>query len=127
MSLLLTVLHLGFSFLQIGRLFRAQGAVLNAVGDAILLPGFAAVDLIHPGWPGSTTPAPAPEVDVVVVWAKADPVHIRPPIARIKSEFEILLIISVKTPSEESSSLAFHSASYERAGRLVTGEKQPSF
>ena len=36
---LLTVLHVGFSFLQIGGLLRSQGAVLNAVGDAILLLG----------------------------------------------------------------------------------------
>jgi len=46
---LLTVLHVGFAFLQIAGLFRAQGAVLDTVGDAILLPGFATVHLVHPG------------------------------------------------------------------------------
>jgi len=50
----------------------------------------------------------------------------RPPTARIKSEFEILLIISVQTPSEESSSRLSHSASYEGEGCLVTRENQCS-
>jgi len=46
---LLTALHVGFAFLQIGGLFRAQRAALDAVGNAILLTGLATVYLIHPG------------------------------------------------------------------------------
>jgi hypothetical protein len=37
-------------------------------------------------------PGPAAEVEVVV-WAIAEPVNISPPTARIKSDFEIWLII----------------------------------
>jgi len=47
--LFLAALHVGFAVLQIAGLSRAQGAVFNAVGDAILLVGFAAVYLIHAG------------------------------------------------------------------------------
>jgi len=50
--LLLTVLYAGFALLQIAGLFRAQGAVVDAVGDAILLASFAAVYLIYPGMAG---------------------------------------------------------------------------
>jgi len=46
---LLAVLHAGFALLQIAGFFRSQGAVLDAVGDAVLLVGFAAVYLIHAG------------------------------------------------------------------------------
>src|SRR4029077_6785645 len=46
---LLTVLHAGLALLQIAGLFRAQGAIVDAVGDAILLASFAAVYLINPG------------------------------------------------------------------------------
>jgi hypothetical protein len=42
-------LQAGFAVLQVAGFFRAQGAVLDAVGNAILLPGFATVYLIHPG------------------------------------------------------------------------------
>ena len=48
----LAVFHAGFAVLQITGLFRAQGAVLDAVGDAILLVGFAAVYLIDAGMAG---------------------------------------------------------------------------
>ena len=47
--LFLTVLHAGFAVLQIAGLFRAQGAVLDATGDAILLVRFATVYLIDAG------------------------------------------------------------------------------
>ena len=47
--LFLAVLHVGFAVLQIAGLFRAQGAVLDAVGDAILLVRFATVYLIDAG------------------------------------------------------------------------------
>jgi hypothetical protein len=59
---------------------------------------------------------------VVVVWLIAEPVNISPPTARIKSDFEIWLIISAQTPLEESSSLLSDSASYEADVRLVTAE-----
>ena len=55
-----------------------------------------------------------------MVWATAEALNISPPTARIKSELEILLIISVITPGKESSSLTSHSSSYERDVRLVT-------
>jgi len=42
-------LQTGFAVLQVAGFFRTQGTVLDAVGDAILLPGFATVYLIHPG------------------------------------------------------------------------------
>ena len=57
-----------------------------------------------------------------MVWAIAEPVNISPPTARIKSDFEIWLIISVETLTEKSSSLLSHSASYEGDVRLVTAE-----
>jgi hypothetical protein len=59
---------------------------------------------------------------VVVVWLIAEPVNISPPTARIKSDFEIWLIISAQTPLEESSSLLSDSVSYEADVRLVTAE-----
>ena len=46
---LFRLLQAGFAVLQMAGFARAQGAVLDAVRDAILLPGFATVHLIHPG------------------------------------------------------------------------------
>ena len=89
----LAVLHAGFPFLQIAGFFRSQGAILDAVGDAVLLVGFATVYPIHARVARIDDARPAPEM--VVVWATAEPVNISPPIARIKSEFESLLIILV--------------------------------
>jgi hypothetical protein len=116
----------GFPLLQAAGFLRAQGAVLDAIGDAILLPGFAAVYLIHARMAGIDNPGPAPAVVEVVVWAAAEPVNISPPTARIKSEFEILSIIQVQTPTEEPSSPVSRSASYERETWLVTrGQSSP--
>jgi hypothetical protein len=70
--------------------------MLDATGDALLLARLAAVYLIHPGMARIDNAGSGPEV-VDVVWAIAEPVNIMPPIARIKSEFEILLIIVVQT------------------------------
>ena len=47
--LLLTPLHLGFAVFQVTGLSRVQGAIADALGDALLLAGLAAVYLIHPG------------------------------------------------------------------------------
>ena len=117
----LAVLHVGFAVLQITGLFRAQGAVLDATGDAILLVRFTAVYLIHAGTARIDDARSGPEVEIVA-WAIAEPVNISPPTARIKSDFEIWLIISVETLTEKSSSLLSHSASYEGDVRLVTAE-----
>jgi len=49
---LLAVLHAGFAVFQIAGLLRAQRTILDAVGNAILLVGFATVYLIDPRMAG---------------------------------------------------------------------------
>jgi hypothetical protein len=41
-------LQIGFPVLQASRLARFQGAVLHAIGDALLLAAFASVNLVDP-------------------------------------------------------------------------------
>ncbi len=49
---LLTVLDAGFAVFQIAGLLRAQRTILDAVGNATLLVGFAAIYLIDPRMAG---------------------------------------------------------------------------